>query len=234
MGNDYFRFKQFEIKQAKCAMKVTTDACLFGAWVGSLAQQHSRVLDIGGGTGLLSLMVCQQHMLTVESVEIEASCYQQLVENIAHSPFRDSITPHLADIKTWKIDKLFDLVISNPPFYEKQLRSETHATNLARHDDGLNLPTLFEQVDRLLIKTGTFCLLMPAYRKAEAVQVADGKGFFAKIAVEVCQSAAHAPFRVMFAFSREKQETAHDRLQIRNGEGEFTSEFSALLKPFYL
>jgi tRNA1Val (adenine37-N6)-methyltransferase len=111
MGNPYFRFKQFEIRQDKCAMKVTTDACLFGAWVGSLVQKDSKALDIGAGTGLLSLMMAQQNISLVESVEIEASCYQQLVENIGLSPWRQKVIPHLSDISKWTTDKLFDIVL---------------------------------------------------------------------------------------------------------------------------
>ncbi len=234
MGNPYFRFKQFEIRQDKCAMKVTTDACLFGAWVGSLVQKDSKALDIGAGTGLLSLMMAQQNISLVESVEIEASCYQQLVENIGLSPWRQKVIPHLSDISKWTTDKLFDIVLSNPPFHQQQLRSDNRSVNLARHDEGLNTELLFEEVDRLLSKTGIFFLLMPEYRTMDTINVASRKDFFANHVITVHPSPKHDPFRTMFSFSRQEQAPIKKTIFIRNEDGLYNSDFSSLMEGYYL
>lgn len=215
-------------------MKVTTDACLFGAWVGSLVQKGSYVLDIGAGTGLLSLMMAQQDISLVESVEIEESCYQQLVENIGLSPWRQKVIPHLSDISEWYSDKLFDIVISNPPFHQQQLRSDKRSVNLARHDEGLNTELLFEQVDRLLTKTGLFFLLMPEYREMETIIIASGKGFFAHKVVRVHSSPKHDPIRTMFCFSRKEQAPIKKTIFIRNEDGLYNIDFSSLMEGYYL
>ena len=234
MGNPYFKFKQFTITQDQCAMKVSTDSCLFGAWVASIVSNEKTVLDIGAGTGLLSLMLAQHIDATVHAVEIETACYEQLAQNINSSPWAERIHAYQNDIKEYDEGIQYGLIISNPPFYEHQLRSPNNSTNLARHGDQLSLTDLFAQVKRLLGEEGRFALLMPYYRKEEAVNGATAFGLFASKVVDVKQTSRHNPFRSMICFSKTSENIDHESITIRDENGLYSSRFSDLLQAYYL
>jgi tRNA1Val (adenine37-N6)-methyltransferase len=241
MPNSYFQFKQFTIHQDRCAMKVCTDACLFGAWVGRKVsslqmtvdrKNNSRALDIGTGTGLLSLMLAQKSDGWIDAIDINSSAAQQAEENIQASKWKDQITVHAINILEWKSEP-YDLIISNPPFYENDLKSPDTDRNLALHDSGLTLVTLFEQVARLLQPHGRFALLLPAHRRTEAMDLAKQYDWIATETLEVCQTEKHTPFRVMFWF--EKSVTASEERTIRIKEnGAYSEAFVDFLKDYYL
>jgi tRNA1Val (adenine37-N6)-methyltransferase len=142
MANSFFQFKQFIIHQDRCAMKVTTDACLFGAWVakevGGQKSEVETILDIGTGTGLLSLMLAQKTNATIDSVEIDEAAAEQAQENANASLWKDRIFVMPGDAKdmAYTFCKNFDIIISNPPFYENELTSSDHQKNLAHHHRG--------------------------------------------------------------------------------------------------
>ena len=234
MGNSYFRFKQFVIHQDNCAMKVTTDACLFGAWVNAKIQSTETLLDIGAGTGLLSLMISQNRSVKVDAIEIESSCHDQLCQNITASPFSKSINPILGDIKDWEPNTRYNTVISNPPFYEKQLRSDQAGVNLARHADGLTLHALFTHAKRLMSSEGYFYVLMPFYRKAECLEMASQFDFFPHCIADVKQSSFHDPFRVMIQFSATSANFETETITIKKNASDYADAFKLLLSPYYL
>ena len=107
-------------------MKVTTDSCVFGAWaakqIKQLEEKPGKVLDIGCGTGLLSLMIAQINKTTIDAVEIEENAFQQANENISNSPWHDLIQTHHADILNFQPEVKYDCIITNPPFYENELK----------------------------------------------------------------------------------------------------------------
>jgi len=234
MGNTYFRFKQFIIHQDNCAMKVTTDACLFGAWINSKIPSTETMLDIGAGTGLLSLMLSQNRLVKVDAVEIASSCHEQLCQNIHDSPFSGSIKPIHGDIKDWETNIQYQTIVSNPPFYEKQLRSDQVGVNLARHSDELTLDSLFTHVKRLLSSEGFFYLLMPFYRKAECLEMATSFKLFPKSIADVKQSPFHDPFRVMFQLSTNMGITETETITIKKNASDYADAFKVLLAPYYL
>lgn len=234
MGNSHFSFKQFTIHQDQCAMKVTTDACLFGAWVNSKAMAAERMLDIGAGTGLLSLMMAQARPVEIDAVEIEEGCYEQLCNNIKQSPFASIINPVKADIRLWGAERNYDLIISNPPFHESQLRSDRNTINIARHSDGLTLKELFTQVAQMMKTNGRFYLLMPYYRKEECIEVAISVSLFPSCIALAKQSTVHEPFRVMFEFSALQGPLVKEEITIKKNASEYTDAFNLLLKDYYL
>jgi tRNA1Val (adenine37-N6)-methyltransferase len=234
MGNSFFRFKQFTVNQDSCAMKVTTDACLFGAWANSKIQSAGKLLDIGAGTGLLSLMLSQNRSVEVDAVEIEASCHGQLCQNIQCSPFSGSIYSIHADIKDWETNIPYQTIVSNPPFYEKQLRSDQVGVNLAKHSDELTLHALFTHVKRLISSQGFFYVLMPFYRKAECIDMAVEFQLFPTSIADVKQSHFHDPFRVMFQFSANNGMTETETITIKKNASDYADAFKLLLAPYYL
>jgi len=235
MANTFFKFKSFVVEQRDCAMKVTTDSCLFGAWVANQVSDQQYILDIGGGTGLLSLMIAQKNSnFKITSIEIEHNCFQQLKENILQSSFANQITPVHANILDFKPTAKFNTIISNPPFYENQLRSDQTTVNQARHEESLSLKNLFSSVDALLNTDGVFYVLLPYYRTNEALQLADQVGFFPALVTQVKQTPAHQPFRVMFRFEKTNQEYKHTEITIKESNSNYTSTFVALLNDYYL
>lgn len=235
MGNNYFQFKQFRIDQAGCAMKVTTDASLFGAWVANQAKPSSTALDIGGGTGLLSLMLAQKNECRIDIVEIEEQCFDQMKLNVSASSWSERIHCILSDISNFISHTPFDIILSNPPFHQKQLRSEREEVNLARHGDELTLEKLFAKANELISAEGMFFLLMPAYRNQETISVAESYGLHCIKKAVVKQSFHHDPFRIMFCFSKTKQsEELVEEIVIKGNQNQYTTEFIELLKDYYL
>jgi len=235
MGNDFFQFKQFRVQQSTCAMKVTTDSCLFGAWVANTSIPAKKILDIGAGTGLLGMMLAQKHDTKIEAIEIESGCFEQLKENIENCKWSNNFNLHLGDIREYKPSNQFDLIISNPPFYENQLSSENKGVNLARHSNALNLFDLFEAVDNMLDPIGCFYILLPVFRQEECIQLAAALKLYPSRIACVKQSPAHTFFRTMMLFSRIKEEEIQlEEISIKNNENNYSDKFLELLSEYYL
>lgn len=216
-------------------MKVTTDASLFGAWVANQSMQSNHALDIGGGTGLLSLMLAQKNETSIDIIEIEEDCFNQLKQNIERSDWRERIQCVLNDVRTFHPSNHYDLIISNPPFHQSQLTSDKKNINLARHGDDLTLDVLFKKVVDLLKNEGKFYLLVPAYRDLEAISIAEKNGFSLLKKSVVKQSVYHDPFRIMYAFSKNKvSEIETEEIVIKDKADQYTPEFIELLKDYYL
>ncbi len=238
MSNSFFRFKQFVIHQDKCAMKVTTDGCLFGAWcaeqVRSIKHEVKNVLDIGAGTGLLSLMLAQECDARIDAVEIDKTAATQAKENIIQSPFADRINIQCADILDCSFTKNYDVIISNPPFYEKELKSDNPDKNIAHHNDGLLLKDLLQIIKSNLSPAGKFCLLLPYKRKEEAEKVITDAGLFINHTTLVRQSVKHGYFRLMICGGLSETDLIPDEISICNDDSTYTDEFIQLLKGYYL
>lgn len=237
MPNNYFQFKQFIVHQQKAAMKVCTDACLFGAWVGRIVSANNftndaKALDIGTGTGLLSLMLAQQFPGTIDAIDIDKGAVTQAAENVAGSKWNDRINVYQSSLEDWESNQ-YNLIICNPPFYEQDLKSPDIQRNLALHDSGLTLGTLWENITRCLIPKGLFAVLLPYYRLNECLQFAGKHGFYLHEMVAVKQTEKHAAFRVMLLFGRENKVTVQESMLIKK-EGAYSFEFIALLKDYYL
>lgn len=237
MANTYFAFKKFTVQQEKCAMKVCTDSCLFGASVASdLSPDILRILDIGSGTGLLSLMLAQKTQALIEAVEIDPGAAAQTSENFRASPWPERLITHQADIRAFKPEQPYDFIISNPPFFEGDLKAGSDDSNKARHDSSLVFEELLIAADRLLDKVkGRAAILVPARRLQAFCDLALGNRLYPSEIIQIRQTTLHAPFRSMIRLHRSKQENHPSKeIAIRNESGEYTTEFSALLKDYYL
>lgn len=236
MPNNYFQFKQFTINQDKCAMKVCTDACLFGAFVANTFEDKPLfdILDIGAGTSLLSLMLAQKSNAAIDAVEIEAGAYEQAKENISQSPWKEKINIFNAGIADFYPDHRYDLIISNPPFFEDDLPSTDKKKNAAKHNATLTLQELLHNIDRLLNDTGSFTVLLPYHRVDYFVKEGEAKGFYLSDKLLVKQTTTHHFFRGILIFTRKECNTITAEITIKNTAGNYTGEFINLLKDYYL
>lgn len=236
MSNNYFQFKQFTVQQEKSAMKVCTDACLFGAWVAECMkeQQPASILDIGTGTGLLALMLAQKTTATIEAVEIEQDAFLQAGENFEASEWKERLQVNHTDISRFGPEKKYDLIISNPPFFEDDLKSLQQNKNAAKHDSTLTLLALLEKATALLHEQGMFAVLLPHHRTAYFTGLCEQKGLFCKVQAMVKQTPAHAYFRSMLLFTFNQTATNEQVITIKDEHGKYSRTFTDLLKDYYL
>jgi len=238
MPNDYFQFKQFLIKQDKCAMKVCTDACLFGAWITAHSTNlvARNLLDIGTGTGLLPLMFAQKNSnAIIDAVEIDKAAAEQAKENFYASKWKERLHVHNNSIQKFSetTSKRYDVIISNPPFYENYLKSNNVKRTIALHSAELNLENLINIADNLLNNEGNFFVLLPYHRTEKFIQLTQ-ENFFVKEKVLIRQTATHSFFRTMFCLTKQNATVHQSEIIIMNERNNYTDEFINLLKGYYL
>ena len=235
MANSYFKFKQFTVQQDKCAMKVCTDACLFGALVANCNPSTANCLDIGTGTGLLALMFAQKNnSAKIDAVEINSEAATQAKENISASPWADHIQVFNEDILTFNPGKQYNCIISNPPFFEDDLQSKDDAKNEAKHNTSLSLIQLLQVVDTKLTGNGLFAMLLPYQRIDYFAAEAANIGLYLTRQIIVKQTMKHKFFRGILFFSKKETEPQRTQLIIKDLDHNYTPEFAAALKDYYL
>jgi tRNA1Val (adenine37-N6)-methyltransferase len=235
MPNPFFRFKEFTVRQEHCAMKVTTDACILGAWFAAKLRDYTYVLDLGSGTGLLLLMLAQKLRSEIHGIELDLDAFRQLKENVDHCNWRDKVRVMIGDARTFHFPVKYDFIISNPPFYENQLESTIDKVNLARHSSSLSLTDLFTVLKENLASDGSAGILLPFSREAECITVARDHGFHLSEILRVRQTPSHGWFRTILHFTPYKAgPLLENTLTIKNGQEEYTPEFTELLKDYYL
>ena len=226
MANDYFQFKQFCVRQERCAMKVGTDGTLLGAW----AHGGKRILDIGTGTGLIALMMAQRFAdAHVTGIDISEDAVEQARQNAAVSPFAPRIDIRLQDVAHYHgEDAAFDAIVSNPPYFTDALHSPDAQRTMARHTDTLTYRTLMTQSWQLLSDEGELSVVVPTDSKGLMESEAVLAGFFKCREWLVRTSERKPPKRCLLAFAK------HPR-PLERGEGTMNGAwYKELTKDFYL
>jgi tRNA1Val (adenine37-N6)-methyltransferase len=235
MPNTYFQFKQFTINQQHCAMKVCTDACLFGAWFSGKIAQHGTVLDIGAGTGLLMMMLAQRSQAAIHGIEIDDAAYRQLQENTSQNDWQQRLTVFNGDARHFQFPHKYDFIISNPPFFESDLRSASDREQIAKHSTLLTLDELLPVIASNLNPHGSFGILLPYHRWEYFDKLASQHQFSLSEKLVVKQSPRHAPFRAILHYTRNKIDFAPAiDLTIQQIDRAYTPGFATLLKDYYL
>lgn len=236
MANSFFRFKQFTVYQDQCTLKVCTDACLFGAWTARLLPEgfEGAILDVGTGTGLLSLMLAQVAAGPIDAVEIEEAAQRQAAANFAGSPWSERLRVHAGDFLQYQPDKKYQFIISNPPFFEGSLQSADAGKNAAKHDSTLTLAPLVSNAAGMLDTDGWLAILLPSEREATAIHIAHENDLQLLRRAAVRPATGKPIFRTMLLFGKGQELAVQEEITIHDSGRQYTREFSNLLKPYYL
>ncbi|QSW91028.1 methyltransferase [Flavobacterium endoglycinae] len=232
-----FKFKQFSINQDRCAMKVGTDGVLLGAWA-PIHHNPFSILDIGAGTGIVALMLAQRtHAEQIDALEIDEDAYEQAVENFEASPWGDRLFCFHAGLDEFieEPEDEYDLIVSNPPFYAEDYKTENEQRDLARFQDAMPFEELVEAADLLLSENGIFALIIPYKEEEKFIALAKEAALY-PIKITRVKGHATSPLkRSLLAFSRhENTEIEIDELTIEIERHVYTPEYIELTKDFYL
>ena len=231
-----FCFKAFNIDQNRSAMKVGTDGVLLGAWV-FLGGKLENILDIGAGTGLLSLMLAQRCLAeNIEALEIDEDSYEQCVENFETSPWSNRLFCYHAGLDEFieEIEDSYDLIISNPPFYSENVSSGDSSRDKARQNQSLPFDELLEGVSKLLAKEGLFATIIPHKEEISFIALAASFGLFPTRILRVKGNPSAEIKRSLLEFDFKEQEVLEEELTIEIARHQYTNEYIALTKDFYL
>ncbi len=250
-----FTFKQFEVRQERCAMKVGTDGVLLGAW--ARVEHCNHILDMGTGTGLVALMAAQRSQARVVAIDLDADAVAQATENAAASPWKNRISVIEADARTIENEQLggegsllvenphsstlipqlsilFDAILCNPPFFENSLKCPDSARTMARHTDTLSFDELARSASHLLALEGELSVVIPYDRAHDMTVSAACCGLFATRQTVVVPVEGGKPKRVLMAFTREGAAHTVETLCIQDAQHNFTPAYTRLVDAFYL
>ena len=227
-----FKFKQFEIHQDRCAMKVGTDGVLLGAW----APGGKRILDVGSGTGLISLMMAQRFPeAQVLGIDMDGEACEEAAENVAASPFAGSVHVSHCPLQDFLSSQPYDAIVSNPPFFVDSLKNPDVKRSLARHTDTLSFADLFAGARRLLTEHGFLSIVVPTEVFGRVEEEAYYKGFTLVRKCMVKTVERKAPKRLLLTFSRSRMgnfEESTEVLQLPDGSR--SEWYSRLTEEFYI
>lgn len=233
MSNLSFQFKQFTIWHDKCAMKVGTDGVLLGAWV--QINNPKRILDIGTGTGLISLQLAQRSIDSeITAIEIDEVAAEQAHENIARSPWPNRIKVICCDLRNYQTEDKFDLIVSNPPYFTDALKCPDKQRCLARHTEELNYELLFHQSANLLTEQGRISIIIPSEAEKNVIETAGKHKLFPSQCLRVYTKPERPCRRVLLSFGFQEKKCIEEELCIETIHHQYTPEYIALTKDFYL
>jgi tRNA1Val (adenine37-N6)-methyltransferase len=237
LAHAVFRFKQFEIRQDQCNMKVNTDGVLLGAW--SDVTGKKRALDVGSGTGVIAIMLAQRNdSMHVTGIEIDPASYSQSRENMKSSQFADRLDVLNMAVQDFSREctEKYDLVISNPPFFTGGTFSYNENKANVRHTLKLSHSDLLLSVKRVISPDGHFDVILPYIEGLRFVEIAEKYDFYIEKMTCVKSRENKNTERLLLRFSTNKQvQLQKDELIIHNGPGpkDYSSQFVDLTKEFY-
>ena len=229
-----FHFKHFSLYHHRSTMKVGTDAILLGRW--TEVKPTDVVLDIGTGCGLLPLMLSQKGVAHVGAVDIDNASIEEATVNFEASQWREHLKAYCVDIVDFQPEKRYDLVVSNPPFFNRFSKCDSERKSRARHNDaGLTYNTICREVVRLMKPDGRLALVLPADVSMEFLDTAERHGLYLHKRMTIVPIAGKEPNRVNLELGCEKcDKVFEETFVIRDADKRFTSQYNEFLKDYYL
>lgn len=232
MAGNEFTFKQFKVRQERCAMKVGTDGVLLGAW----AEGGKRILDVGTGTGLIALMMAQRYSKAcIVALDVDHEACMQACENADASPYGERIEVVETAVQQFAPPVKFDCIVTNPPYFERSLRNPDSRRALARHSDALPFGDLFASARRLLAPGGVLSAVIPVEAESSFTAEASLCGFSLTRRLAIRTTPRKAPRRLLVAFVQGAA-TACERSEaiLQNADGSRSEWYAELTKEFYI
>jgi len=234
MSESTFRFRQFTIHQDKCAMKVGTDAVLLGSWVNS--ESSSFILDIGTGTGLIALMLAQKSAAEIDAVDIDEHAFHQARENFKISPWFNRLHMYHQSFQEFSgsIDKKYDLIVTNPPYFHHASKPPEEARLNARHNDQLSFEELIAGVKKIMTNDGRFCLILPSKEGFEFMDLAQRNGLFCHAMMRIKTKADRNEKRLMMEFGFQFGLMQDHEMVVQDEDHNYTKEYLEMTKEYFI
>ena len=234
MGSSTFTFKQFEILQDACAMKVGTDGVLLGAWADINQAQH--ILDIGTGTGLVALMLAQRSNATITAIDIDEQACLQASQNVKNSAWHDRVFVQHTSLENFisTTSTMYDLIVSNPPYFINSMHAPNAQRTVARHATDEFHQQIIKAASVFLKPNAKLCVVLP-FNLVEPFTLAGALyNLFCTHQIDVKTTPTKAPKRALLQFSKSQSAVIASELVIENARHEYSTEFKRLLHDFYL
>jgi tRNA1Val (adenine37-N6)-methyltransferase len=234
MANNYFNFKQFSICQDKSAFKVGTDGVLLGACAD--IEGVRSILDIGTGTGLISLMLAQRCPAEITAIEPDEGSFKQTCENVSRSLWPERIRVVHTTIQNFDPEEVkFDLIVTNPPYFIDSLKNPDPRKSAARHADSLTPDEILKGVLKFMNEDGSLQLILPYVEGNIFIAEASKYGLYCNSILKIRPLPSSEIRRLILKFSKIQKKPVESFLTIEHGRRhEFTQEYINLTKEFYL
>ena len=230
-----FQFKQFDLDQTNCGMKISTDGIAFGSWVD--ASGADRILDVGVGSGLLSLMLAQRFPnAIIDAIEIEPTAAQRARENFENSPWSERLNLIEEDFKNFTATEKYDLVVSNPPYYSTRHSFSDNRRKLARSSASLSMENLLEGARNQLTK-GELAVIIPSTQAEEFLNAFNHHGFHGLVEhTEIFPKLGGRANRSMIRVSVKEHDQLCEKtsLTVCDESNTYTNQFLEQTSAFYL
>ena len=248
MGSPNFRFKQFTVWHDRCAMKVGTDGVLLGAWCplpitnnqSPITNPPYRVLDIGTGSGLIALMLAQRlssqsPIAHIDAIDIDANAVAQAQGNFALSPWGNMLHAHHSTLQDWQAEG-YDLIVSNPPYFQASLKNPNQQRATARHTDSLSYEELIAHAARLLKDSGVLALILPIEAESKIRTLAEHHRLYPTHITHIHSKPNKPAKRLLIALSKQEQseEPLIRTFYIESESAPRSPEYQDLTRDFYL
>lgn len=228
-----FRFKHFNVVNDKSAMKVGTDGVLIGAWCDVASAQ--RILDVGTGCGLISLMIAQRNSYaSILGIDIDENAVEEASANFSKSPWSNRLSAMHADFNEYHDAIPLDLIVSNPPFFSNGVEAPGRQRNIARHATTLSLEQLITHSCHLLTVNGVLAIITPADVENEIRRSVVKCNMSIKRIARVVTVEGGQPKRLMWELVKGNSITQTEDLIIRTADNSYTQQYLNLTREFYL
>jgi len=230
-----FFFKKFKVEDGLSTMKVGTDAVLLGV-VASVDSAY-KILEIGTGCGVISLILAQRSQARIDAIEIDQESVIQATKNSVNSPWKDRIDIINCSLQDYlrQANEKYDLVISNPPYFSHSLKSSDKKRNISRHDDSLSFAELIEGSSELMLPSASLWVILPLNESRELVEKSGKSGLFLHYRLKTAHKKGNHYQRVILQLKKISSENIIEQtIAIKNEDDSFTEAYIELTKEFYI
>lgn len=230
-----FRFKQFEIQHEQSTMKVGTDAIVLGSWL-KIDEESKHILDIGTGSGVLALMLAQRTEALIHAIDIDEASSLEADSNFKNSPWKNQLKAFHCALQNYlpSGNIKYDLIVSNPPFFQNSLLPHSERLRLAKHNIALTMPQFVDNVNRLLTYGGKWAVILPIESFESILKLATASDFLMTNRLNIIPKAGKQVKRIAVEFCRILTKvTESENLEIRDENGAYSEAYKFLTQDYH-